>query len=314
MAALQYASQIAYSGDLKGAKQLLSEESNLSQDEIASLSPQLEAAALCADSMAINLFYTLKQHPQIISNLFHRVFNEIDHFKTKEFDIEAYFELVRVNKHFYGLATTLLTRALPGALSREVNHRCYVFDTQMKEGSPPPFINRWKVCKWVNDLGPEIEGDLGCTILIMREGLTFQKQLEEAAELGITTRQLCNQLFLASKDSPVRKTYAVLATNNIFKNSRNKSFSEQEKQLITLGAEPLTLQENAAVCALNLIGTTSNCPYPFPSTLGRTSTFYNGQDVLMVAGYKKNQSVRIEVFSKGEKYGEIGIGGKRKLS
>jgi predicted NAD-dependent protein-ADP-ribosyltransferase YbiA (DUF1768 family) len=141
----------------------------------------------------------------------------------------------------------------------------------------PPF-SPFELIKGCHKLLPLVEGDAGLTFLVMREGLTLRELVNIAADNGITVKGPCveisiNEFLKRLGDIPIRQTYKVLITNNVFKNSGSKSHREQKKLVREVGCEMPTIQEYVALCVFAQM-IFKECLYG--GTHGRSSTLLEG--------------------------------------
>jgi len=129
----------------------------------------------------------------------------------------------------------------------QFKHPCYLVDTGKGE---LPSINKYKVMTWVNELGHLVYNDAGFTCLIMREGLTLNKMMQEAEGLQLSLR-ICEDVLQNYGNTPVEQTYAVFITNHIFTDSMWSSdfdnVRHQEKCVDQNGCKVPTIQELSAL-------------------------------------------------------------------
>lgn len=86
-----------------------------------------------------------------------------------------------------------------------------------------------------------IEGDAGVTLLTIPKGLTFNKLIKLAGvpKRGNIThfRYIWDRISNEIGDIPVDKTYRIVITNNVFKEGRNLSVSDQIALVSKIGCE-----------------------------------------------------------------------------
>jgi hypothetical protein len=106
------------------------------------------------------------------------------------------------------------------------------------------------VAPLIEKLAPLVEGDAGLTFLIMREGLTLRELVKIAAEKGITVRFAWGDVLEQIGDLPIKQSYGVIITNNVFKGSRQDcwSYSDKKELVSKVGCEMPPVQEYVALC------------------------------------------------------------------
>jgi hypothetical protein len=192
----------------------------------------------------------------------------MNHIMTR-LNVECCSELLFVSKSLHQTAITHLQKISP-----PMAHPCRFIDTGSGDR---PFINKWKVLKWLNELGPLVEGNAGCSVLIMREGFALKKQVEQARESGITVDVYWSKIFEELDDDPAQQTSVIFITNNVLIGSRNKSHRKQREQLKDLGCKLPKVQEYVALC-VRTQSLFQTCLYggQNPLTFGSASTHYQG--------------------------------------
>jgi hypothetical protein len=106
------------------------------------------------------------------------------------------------------------------------------------------------VAPLIEKLAPLVEGDAGLTFLIMREGLTLRELIKIAADKGITVNINWDEILEQIGDLPIKQSYGVIITNNVFKKSReeNWSYSDKKELVSKVGCEMPPVQEYVALC------------------------------------------------------------------
>ena len=205
----------------------------------------------------------------------------------------------------------LLNQDVPACLSSETafklcGSRLRVINTGAAE---MPSFSPFELIKECLSLAPLVEGDAGLTFLIMREGLTLRQLVTMAAEKGITVKIWWDQTLETIGNIPIWQAYGVLITNNVFKNSRNKSYADQETLVRGVGCEMPTVHEYVALCVFTQ-QCFKECPYgQNPLTFGRSST-YSGGFRLVVGGSAPS---RLDVDGGPSDGRSRGAGGRRKF-
>jgi hypothetical protein len=172
-----------------------------------------------------------------------------------------------------------------------------------------PAFSPFELIKVCHTLAPLVEGDAGLTFLIMREGLTLRELVKMAAEKGITVDILGDKILEEIGDISIGQTYGVLITNNVFKDSRSKSYADQEKLVRGAGCEMPTVQESVALCFLTQI--LGICLYgQNPRTYGRTSTHVGGYPLVVGGSAPSRLDVSPEIGFDDE---DCGAGCRRKF-
>jgi hypothetical protein len=154
---------------------------------------------------------------------------------------------------------------------------------------------------------------VGTSILIMRKGTTLNKMVDYAGS-GQTEEEKM-QIDFFPRDIPtelgvdaVEETYVVLITNNVLKNSRSKSYSEQcayvrdERQCEL----PTALEYIGLILLTRKIY--NQCLYgQNPLTFGRSSTLFKGFPLVVGGSAPGLLDVRIRGYAL--RAAALGVGG-----
>jgi hypothetical protein len=186
-------------------------------------------------------------------------------------------------------------------------------DLQVYEKFP---ISIFALVKGQQDLNPHVESREGTSILIMRKGTTLNKMVEYAGS-GQKEKEKMQIDFYPINiptelgEDAVEETYVVLITNNVFKNSRSKTYSQQcafvrDKHQCEL---PTALEYIGLIVITRKIY--KQCLYGRkPFTYGRSSTFFNGFP--LVVGDSVRARLLVNHFG-GWDSEDLGAGGRRKF-
>ena len=144
--------------------------------------------------------------------------------------------------------------------------------TQQRECFDEPKIDEFKIFKAVKKLAPHVEGNVGVTLLTMIKGDTLNKLIEIAAQERMQATIIDVAIIQEFGNVPVEQTHAILITNNVFKDSRNKAYKAQEILAKEHGCQMPTGQEYVALCVLTK-KIFQKCLYGHnPPTYGRSSS------------------------------------------
>ncbi|MCC5832596.1 MAG: F-box protein [Chlamydiales bacterium] len=120
-----------------------------------------------------------------------------------------------------------------------------------------------------------IEENAGVTLLTIPKGLTFKKLVKLAGsfkgENRPRFRYIWDRISSEIRDIPVDKTYRLVITNNVFKNSRNLSTSDQEALVKERGCEIPSLLEAATLLVVTYMSTQQRLYNDKPWTYTRCS-------------------------------------------
>jgi hypothetical protein len=186
-------------------------------------------------------------------------------------------------------------------------------DLQVYEKFP---ISMFTLVKGQQDLNPHVESREGTSILIMRKGTTLNKMVDYAGSgqtegermtIDFYPRLIPTELGVDA----VEETYVVLITNNVFKNSRNKAYS----QYCELVRNEHQCELPTALEYIGLIVLTrkiyNQCLYrENPMTYGRSSTIMKYW--LLVVGASAPARLVVN-FSDGYSREAHGAGARRKF-
>jgi hypothetical protein len=186
-------------------------------------------------------------------------------------------------------------------------------DLQVHEKFP---ISIFTLVKGQQDLNPHVEGDVGTSILIMRKGTTLNKMVDYAGS-GQTEEEKMEIVFFPNNIptelgvDAVEETHVVLITNNIFKNSRSKTYSQH----CELVRDEHQCELPTALEYIGLIVLTrkiyNQCLYgQDPWTYGRSSTMFQGFP--LVVGGSAPGRLSVGGFH-GFDSGRYGAGSRRKF-
>ena len=188
-------------------------------------------------------------------------------------------------------------------------------DLQVYEKFP---ISIFALVKGQQDLNPHVESNEGTSLLIMRKGTTLNKVVDYAGS-GQTEEEKMKIAFFPNNiptelgEDAVEETYVVLITNNVFKNSRFKSYSGQ----CELVREEYQCELPTGLEYIGLIVLTrkiyNQCLYERnPLTYGRSSTLFHDDYHLIVGG---SNPARLSVHLRRNGYLDerYGAGSRRKL-
>jgi hypothetical protein len=94
---------------------------------------------------------------------------------------------------------------------------------------PASVLPKLKLMKAYQAMSPHIEGDAGVTYFnfTLREDLTLRQIVEIANGQGIEVKMFWNQILLEIGDVAIAQVFPCMLANNVFKESRNKSFDDQ---------------------------------------------------------------------------------------
>jgi hypothetical protein len=176
-------------------------------------------------------------------------------------------------------------------------------------------ISMFTLVKGQQDLNPHVESNEGTSLLIMRKGTTLNKMVDYA-ESGQTEEEKMAIDFFPDDiptelgEDAVDETYVVLITNNVFKNSRYKTYSQhcafvRDEHQCEL---PTALEYIGLIVVTRKIY--NQCLYgQDPWTYGRSSTMFQGFP-LVVGGSAPG---RLRVISSGYDSEGRGAGSRRKF-
>lgn len=156
-----------------------------------------------------------------------------------------------------------------------------------------------------------IEGDSGVTLLTMPKGLTLNKlvKLAGSPKLGNATnfRYIWNRISEALGDIPVDKTYRIVITNNVLKESRNLSIIDQNKIACVSGCEIPSILEAATLLVVIYMSSEQRLYNNNPWTYIRCSDYIDRRYEVVVGGFAPN-GLCIDSFYLGFTDGRYGVG------
>ena len=182
----------------------------------------------------------------VVPQLNEDIVSEIFEYSFSGGDIKGIQSLACTNKCFY----TYITK-IEGALDfKQFCPGLIILDAQtlglVVDDEPP--IKKLALIKNFRDMAFKVENNAGLTLLTMTKGLTLNQLVAIAAKARITVHFGCNGILKELGDVPVEHTYRVVITNNVFINSRNKSYEVLLKDVLEIGCEMPPVQEYVALC------------------------------------------------------------------
>ena len=131
-----------------------------------------------------------------------------------------------------------------------------VVDTKGLPGvteDPNVRVSKLVVLKLLKRLSPQVDGEVGLSIVIKHKGLTVNTCVRMMKGMGVSVGGCGTEEALKEfGDQPLLETECDLVTNNVFKDTRAKCHCVHKKLVQARGCEMLTLLDGSALCGLTM--------------------------------------------------------------
>ena len=194
-------------------------------------------------------------------------------------DVTSVAKLSLTNVHFYKHIMHLVNQLDLKKICPELR----ILDAQTLglTAGDEPSMKKLALIKSFKEMAFQVEDNAGLTLLTMTKGLTLN-QLVVIAEKARIKVSVPDEISIELGDVPVEHTYRIVITNNVFINSRVKSYDKQQELVLEIGCEMPTVQEYVALCIFTKV-IFNICLYGrTPLTYGRSSTHVWGYPLVVV--------------------------------
>jgi hypothetical protein len=135
----------------------------------------------------------------------------------------------------------------------------------------------------------KIEENAGITLLTIPKGLTFNTLVKFVESIKMENKPKFTEIWnlFSSKlgDIPIDKTYRIVITNNIFKKSRNKSFTKQKDLVVKNGCEIPKALEATVLLIVTFLNSSNRLYNDNPWTFTRCSDDIVADYPVVVGGF-----------------------------